>query len=372
MTASWLSAAECDVNELASLVEVDTALTDYPTALAVIENVVVYTTAGLTEGLRADRRSVLGELQRCLHDGPGVLVIRNVIEPAVLDRASSLFEGLIEEQMNSSRSAGDHFAKPGANDRIWNSLEKHCLADPEGFADYFANPVVDAVCTAWLGPGYQMTAQVNVVNPGADAQEPHRDYHLGFMEEEEAEAYPAPIHRLSPLLTLQAAVAHCDMPVETGPTLYLPHSQKYEAGYVAWRRDDFTAYFAGHHRQLPLQKGDVILFNPAVLHAAGSNQTADIRRMANLFQVSSAFGRSLEAVNRAAMVDALYPVLLRWKQEGRSGEDINAVIAASAEGYPFPGDLDQKQPTGQLKPPAPAALLRAALDAESLAPALPR
>ena len=32
--------------------------------------------------------------------------------------------------------------------------------------------------------------------------------------------------RLSPLLTLQGAVAHVDMPLESGPTLYLPHSRR--------------------------------------------------------------------------------------------------------------------------------------------------
>ena len=35
-------------------------------------------------------------------------------------------------------------------------------------------------------------------------------------------AYPAHLHRMSPVLTLQGAVAHCDMPVESGPTMLLP------------------------------------------------------------------------------------------------------------------------------------------------------
>ena len=57
---------------------------------------------------------------------------------------------------------------------------------------------------------------------------------------------------ISPMLTLQGAVAHCQMPVESGPTMYLPHSQKYEAGYLAWRRRDFIEYFERNHVQLPL------------------------------------------------------------------------------------------------------------------------
>ena len=92
------------------------------------------------------------------------------------------------------------------------------------------------VSEAWLGPGYQVTSQVNVVNPGGAAQVAHRDYHLGFMDLDAVAGLPGARAPLSPVLTLQGAVAHCDMPVETGPTLYLPHSQKYAPGYLAFHR----------------------------------------------------------------------------------------------------------------------------------------
>jgi hypothetical protein len=62
---------------------------------------------------------------------------------------------------------------------------------PEVFALYFGNPAIAAVCEAWLGPGYQMTAQVNLVRPGGAAQTAHRDYHLGFQTAEDR-ALPRP------------------------------------------------------------------------------------------------------------------------------------------------------------------------------------
>src|SRR5260370_36942790 len=99
------------------------------------------------------------------------------------------------------------------------------------------------------------------------------------------------------------------MPAERGPTMYLPHSQKYLPGYLAWRRPEFRDYFKAHHVQLPLRKGDVVFFNPALFHAAGANRTANVRRMANLLQVSSAFGRAMEAVARSAMAVARSPGL---------------------------------------------------------------
>ena len=135
---------------------------------------------------------------------------------------------------------------------------------------------------AWLGTGYQVTSQVNCVNPGGEAQSAHRDYHMGFQSAEEIVRFPLHAHQLSPVLTLQGAVAHCDMPVESGPTLYLPFSQRYAPGYLAWRKTEFIDYFDAHYVQLPLAKGDAAFFNPALFHAAGSNRTRDVRRIANL------------------------------------------------------------------------------------------
>ena len=111
------------------------------------------------------------------------------------------------------------------------------------------------------------------------------------------------------MLTLQGAIAHCDMPIETGPTLYLPFSQSYLPGYMATARPEFRDYFDKHHVQLPLAKGDAVFFNPALFHAAGTNRSKDVRRIANLLQVSSAFGRAMESVDRLKMSLKLYPAL---------------------------------------------------------------
>jgi ectoine hydroxylase-related dioxygenase (phytanoyl-CoA dioxygenase family) len=147
------------------------------------------------------------------------------------------------------------------------------------------------------------------------------------------------------------------MPVESGPTMYLPHSQKYEPGYLAWRLPEFTAYFDEHYVQLPLEKGDAVFFNPALLHAAGHNRSAHVRRMANLLQVSSAFGRAMETADREAMANALFPVLLRRGREGAPEQWLRRVIAACAEGYPFPTDLDLDPPVDGLAPLSQADLL---------------
>lgn len=355
---AWLSEHDCDLADFREVVERTTDLADHPYASSVERNVLIYDSDRLRKA--EDSRAVRAELVRALTDGPGIVVFKGAFpDSEIVDRLSAVFDALIAEQRASGASAGDHFAKPGANDRVWNALEKAALHDPEAFADYYANDILALVSRAWLGPGYQVTSQVNVVNPGGAAQTVHRDYHLGFLSNEVAAAFPAHVHVLSPVLTLQGAVAHCDMPVQSGPTMYLPYSQRYEPGYLAWRLPEFQEYFEAHHVQLPLAKGDAAFFNPALFHAAGTNRSADIRRMANLLQVSSAFGRAMETVDREAVANAVYPVLL-----ARTGVDeawTANVIAASAEGYPFPTNLDSDPPVDGLAPPSQADVVRRAL-----------
>ncbi|MBY5444477.1 phytanoyl-CoA dioxygenase [Rhizobium leguminosarum] len=359
----WLSEDACDLDEFRALAEKTTALADYPSASAVEKNVLIYDSrkvmmaAATPEG----RRAVLAEICDAFGEGPGVVVFKRAYEDTgIIDRASTIFDAIIEEQHRTSTGGGDHFAKPGANDRIWNSLEKHCLADPANFAEYYGNAIIALASEAWLGPSYQMTAQVNRVNPGGAAQAAHRDYHLGFQSSKVIEQFPAHVHRLSPVLTLQGAVAHCDMPLESGPTLFLPHSQTYVPGYLALKRQEFRDYFETNHVQLPLEKGDVVFFNPALFHAAGTNRSTDIKRVANLLQISSAFGRAMETVNRERMSARLFPAL-KALQGRLSPDEIANAVAACSEGYSFPTNLDRDPPLGGLAPKTQAQLMHEAL-----------
>ncbi|MFF3500664.1 phytanoyl-CoA dioxygenase family protein [Streptomyces sp. NPDC003247] len=353
----WLGTADCRLEEFRACVEQTTDPALCPTADAVERDIPLYDARRLEvlATTAQGRRDLQAEVNLVLSTGPGVAVFKRAFaDLSVIDRATDVFTALIEEERATGAARGDHYAKPGANDRVWNAVEKLARRAPEVFADYYANDIVALVCSAWLGPGYQVTSQVNVVNPGAAAQRVHRDYHFGFLSDERAAAFPRHTHVMAPALTLQGAVAHCDMPVESGPTLYLPHSHKYEAGYLAWRRPEFGTYFEEHHVQLPLDKGDLVFFNPALFHAAGHNRTTTVRRMGNLLQVSSPFGRAMESVDRESMVNAIFPVLRRRKTEGAGEQWLRNVVDSCAEGYSFPTDLDLDAPVGGLAPPAPA------------------
>ncbi len=361
MRPIWLTADSGDFKIFEQIVRQTSDPTATPFACDIVKNIPIYDGATVdAAAIDPDQRAaMMAEFSQVFAYGAGILVIRQgVADHRVIDRATAVFDTIIDDEKRAAKGGGDHFAKPGANDRIWNSLEKHCLADPENFSAYFSSHGIALAAEAWLGPASQMTAQVNRVNPGGAAQTPHRDYHLGFMTADRMAQFPSFIHTLSPHLTLQGAVAHCDMPLETGPTMLLPFSQQFYEGYLAFSRPEFQGYFAQNFVQLPLDKGDLLFFNPAVMHGAGTNHTKDQFRMVNLLQVSSAFGRAMETIDRTKMVRALYPVL-----KTAVGVNTANVVAASAEGYPFPTNLDKNPPIGGVAPKSQADYMRAALAA---------
>ncbi|MEM1074648.1 MAG: phytanoyl-CoA dioxygenase family protein [Pseudomonadota bacterium] len=361
----FYDAAVCDLSDFTALVTQGLSAQDVPHASTIEKNIPLYDMSGLRDQLDTPetRRALMAEWAHVLHSGAGVFVLKSACtDLVVIDEATRAFEKIIADEKAQEGGGADHFAAAGANDRIWNSLQKLCMAAPDVFVRYHAQPSIDAACEAWLGPNYQMTAQVNLVHPGGQAQQAHRDYHLGFQTAEISATYPAHVHDLSPLMTLQGGIAHVDVPLDSGPTKLLPFSQLYRPGYAAWRRDDFRACFEDHHVQLPLSKGDALFFNPALFHAAGANSSADVHRMVNLLQISSAFGRAMETVDRQSMCKkVLAPLQKLHGAKQMNAAALDAAIAATAEGYSFPTNLDRDPPVGGLAPQTQAALLKEAL-----------
>ncbi len=89
--------------------------------------------------------------------------------------------------------------------------------------------------------------------------------------------------------------------------------------------------------------------------------------MANLLQVSSAFGRAMETVDRHKLCKLLYPHAVTSHKNGTlSTAELTASIAAAAEGYSFPTNLDRDPPKGGLAPETQQALFARAI-AEGMA-----
>ncbi|PYI13401.1 PhyH-domain-containing protein [Aspergillus violaceofuscus CBS 115571] len=333
----------------------------YPHARTITQNIPIYSTRTLSLTDAGALAAVQNEWYHILSAGPGIFVLQHFYDQhdqATLTATTAAFTRIIAHEA-SAGVKGDHFST-GHNARIWNSFSKHAFADPASFVSYYSNPWLRAVSETWLGPGYRLTAQVNIVRPGGPAQAPHRDYHLGFQDDRTCALFPRGMHAASACLTLQGAVAHSDMPERSGPTRFLPFSQRFEPGYLAWRREEFRAFFERRYVALPLREGDAVFFNPAVMHAAGENRLAaesGFERRANLLQIGAAVGKTMESVDVVAVVEAVWEEVRRrfdaedhaeaGKKEGE-GEELEAhweaFVRALGEGYPFPTNLDRRPP----------------------------
>ena len=334
---------------------------DYPLSTQVASRIPIYDLSKAS--LDSVSPSALqAEWHHILFSGPGVLVLKNMYpDRSLLQRVNQIYQTIISAE-KENLSKGDHFSSSSTNDRIWNSFGKHGLLDPESFVEYYSNPWLALICDTWLGPAYRITAQVNVVRPGAAAQVSHRDYHLGFQTAAACEQVPIQMQIASQLLTLQGAVAHSDMPVESGSTRLLPFSQQFHEGYMAYRLPEFTQYFLENYVTLPLEIGDGLFFNPALFHAAGENRTTDVVRSANLLQVSSAFGKPMESLDTVSLIESCWRTLTqKFDKEGTSLY-VEAVVAAVAEGYPFPTNLDRRPPApGGMAPESEQDIVRSGL-----------
>ena len=119
---------------------------------------------------------------------------------------------------------------------------------------------------------------------------------------------------------------------------------------MAWRNSDFKDFFKKHAVQIPMKKGDAMFLNPALFHAAGNNRESN-DRIANLLQVSSAFGKPLESVDRIKLSKLIYPILLKKKKNNQLGPiEPQTVCALAMDGYPFPTNLDLNPPLGESTP----------------------
>jgi ectoine hydroxylase-related dioxygenase (phytanoyl-CoA dioxygenase family) len=317
----------------------------YPLARSVDAKVPIYHLPDYSSLSPAQRSNFQDEWYHILLSGPGVFVTKGLYkDTSLLERVNKVYANIIAEEKEVAGKRGDHFAGAGANDRIWNSVSKHCERDPESFVQYYSNPWLPLISEAWLGPHHRLTAQVNIVKPGAKAQISHRDYHIGFQDNDSCAKFPKAIQVASQFLTLQGAVAHSDMPVESGPTRLLPFSQKFEEGYMAYRIPEFQNYFLGNYVSVPLDSGDGLFFNPALFHAAGQNDSADIMRSANLLQISSAFGKPMESIETLSLIEKTWDeIFVMYKRNGLNDE-LRALVSVVAEGYPFPTNLDRRVP----------------------------
>jgi hypothetical protein len=83
-------------------------------------------------------------------------------------------------------------------------------------------------------------------------------------------------------------------------------------------------------------------------------------------QVSSAFGKTMKSIDSMTLVERCWNMLLsKHRSEGLSLE-VKSFVAAVAEGYPFPLNLDRRTPAlGGMAPECEQDVLLSGLDQQA-------
>ena len=157
------------------------------------------------------------------------------------------------------------------------------------------------------------------------------------------------MHAATALLTLQGAIAHSDMPLESGPTRFLPYSQLLPSGFLDYQDPLIAQFFEDNCVSLPLSQGDAVFFSPALFHAAGTNTTSNLDRSANLLQISSAFSRAMESIDTLSIIEATWEFIVEMYKEQGLSLQVMCAVQAVGSGYAFPTNLDRR-------PPAPGGM----------------
>jgi len=151
-----LRATEARLDDLLRVLALRSATADCPLATHLQDGVPVYDCAALRDQLSVEgealRDALMAEWVQVWEHGAGIVVLQGAFaDAAVVDAVTARFQQIIERERLRG-AVGDHFAKAGANDRVWTAREKLCLADPALFARYYANDMVALASEAWLGP----------------------------------------------------------------------------------------------------------------------------------------------------------------------------------------------------------------------------
>ena len=146
---SFYSSENCNIKEFEKLIKQEINSNLLNCAEEIINNVPVYNMEVLRDNLhdKDQRLSLMSEWAYVLSKASGALVLKNTYSDcSSIDLATKIYENIILEEKEKNIGGSDHYAKPGANDRIWNSLQKLCEKDSFVFAKYFGNEIISSVC----------------------------------------------------------------------------------------------------------------------------------------------------------------------------------------------------------------------------------
>jgi len=109
---------------------------DYPLASEIQKNIPIYSARALTEVVRGspdERETVMVELHQALSVGPGVFVVKGLLDKSTVDKAVEIVSELEKQEQK---------APSEWSDRTFAFGQKHALHDPISYAEYYGSDLL--------------------------------------------------------------------------------------------------------------------------------------------------------------------------------------------------------------------------------------
>ena len=145
---------ECNLVDFQKIIDQNLAIDAVPNAKEIQNNIPIYDIEELKVFFKDEvlKNELMAEWAWVLRESSGVIVLRNAYrDTSAIDEATQLYQGIIADEKIKNGGGADHFAAAGANDRIWNSLQKLCESSPDVFLRYFANEFYSGCMRSLVG-----------------------------------------------------------------------------------------------------------------------------------------------------------------------------------------------------------------------------
>ena len=129
VSPGYYHSKECNLEDFKKTVDQKLDIGFVPNAAEIQKNIPIYNIEDLQNALyNAELKfELMAEWAWVLRESSGAIVLRNAYkDTTVIDEATKLYEDIIADEKLKTGGGADHFAAAGANDRIWNSLQKLC------------------------------------------------------------------------------------------------------------------------------------------------------------------------------------------------------------------------------------------------------
>ena len=136
VSAGYYNPEICNLVDFLEIINQKMVDASVPYASEVKKNIPIYDISALQNVIANDKlkRELMAEWAWVLRESAGAIVLRNAYQDtSPIDEATKLYEQIISNEKQKSGGGADHFAAAGANDRIWNSLQKLCESSPDVF-----------------------------------------------------------------------------------------------------------------------------------------------------------------------------------------------------------------------------------------------